>query len=197
MKAWKALLAVSMLAAFGAVSLWVWEKRPYQTSPASGAVRSDVVSQSNLYPGGAEAVSPDPDPSAKPTQVPAMERDGAHTYQETSAYAVAEGKRLYTWFNCNGCHANGGGAIGPPLMDAEWLYGGEPQKIFASILEGRPNGMPSFRGKIPDEQVWQLVAYIRSMSGKVPAHALPGRRDDIKAKEPETLAPPDGTQESP
>ena len=25
--------------------------------------------------------------------------------------------------------------------------------------------MPSFRGRIPDAQVWQLVAYVRSMSG--------------------------------
>jgi len=45
-------------------------------------------------------------------------------------------------------------------MDDEWIYGFEPVNIFATIVEGRPNGMPSFRNRIPDYQVWQLVAYV-------------------------------------
>lgn len=32
-----------------------------------------------------------------------------------NAYAIAEGQRLYAWFNCVGCHAHGGGGIGPPM----------------------------------------------------------------------------------
>ena len=36
-------------------------------------------------------------------------------------------------------------------MDREWIYGGQPANIFATIVEGRPNGMPSWRGRIPDE----------------------------------------------
>ena len=31
--------------------------------------------------------------------------------------------------------------------------------------------MPSFRGKIPDDQIWQLVAYVRSLSGHAPKDA--------------------------
>ena len=65
---------------------------------------------------------------------------------------MAEGQRLYRWYNCAGCHANGGGGMGPPLMDDKWIYGSEPENIVATILEGRPNGMPSFRGKVPDDQ---------------------------------------------
>jgi cytochrome c oxidase cbb3-type subunit 3 len=72
---------------------------------------------------------------------------------ERSAWHVSEGKRLYTWFNCVGCHAHGGGGMGPALMDDKWIYGGEIQQIAATILQGRPNGMPSFRGRIPEEQV--------------------------------------------
>ena len=30
-----------------------------------------------------------------------------------NAFAIAEGGRLYQWFNCVGCHSNGGGGIGP------------------------------------------------------------------------------------
>ena len=32
---------------------------------------------------------------------------------ENNAYQLSQGKRLYDWFNCKGCHASGGGASGP------------------------------------------------------------------------------------
>lgn len=108
---------------------------------------------------------------------------------EGNAHAIAEGKRLYTWFNCVGCHSHGGGGMGPPLMDDEWIYGSDPEQIFATILEGRPNGMPSFRGKMPEYQVWQLAAYVQSMSGMVPRDAAPGRDDSMFVKKPEYLTP--------
>jgi cytochrome c oxidase cbb3-type subunit 3 len=106
---------------------------------------------------------------------------------ENNAYAMNEGKRLYEWFNCVGCHAHGGGAIGPPLMDDKWIYGNQPEQVFSTIVQGRPNGMPSFRGKIPDYEVWQLVAYVRSMSGQVPGDAAPGRNDDMNTTKPEQV----------
>lgn len=96
---------------------------------------------------------------------------------EENAWATAEGKRLFTQFNCVGCHAQGGGAIGPALMDEEWIYGSEPRNIYASIVQGRPNGMPAFGGKIAATQVWQLVAYVRSMSGWLRKDVAPGRSD--------------------
>ena len=109
---------------------------------------------------------------------------------ESNAYALAEGKRLFGWYNCNGCHANGGGGSGPALMDDVWIYGSEPPNIYATILEGRPNGMPSFGGHIPDDQVWQLVAYVRSMSGLVPQDAAPSRGDDLQSKPSENRVDP-------
>jgi len=104
---------------------------------------------------------------------------------EENAFALGEGKRLFSQMNCVGCHANGGGSIGPALMDAKWIYGSQPDQIFATIVEGRPNGMPSFHGKLPDYQVWQLAAYVRSLSGQVPKDAAPGRNDNMQVKEPE------------
>jgi cytochrome c oxidase cbb3-type subunit 3 len=76
--------------------------------------------------------------------------------------------------------------MGPPLMDARWIYGARPEQIFATIVEGRPNGMPSFRGKVPDYQVWQLAAYVRSMSGQVSKDVAPGRDDDMSGKPAES-----------
>ena len=106
-----------------------------------------------------------------------------------SAYDVNEGKRLFDWYNCSGCHFHGGGGIGPPLMDADWIYGDAPQNIFNSIVEGRPNGMPNFAGKIPEYQVWQLVAFVRSMSGQLPKDISPNRDDRMMAKHPESSTP--------
>ena len=102
-------------------------------------------------------------------------------YEET-AYAIAEGQRLYNWYNCAGCHAaNGGGGMGPPLMDGKWIYGSSPENVYATIVEGRPNGMPSWRGRIPRAQVWQIVAYVRTMSGLTPQIARGGRTDHMMA----------------
>jgi cytochrome c oxidase cbb3-type subunit 3 len=110
-----------------------------------------------------------------------------------NAYAVSQGKQLFEWFNCSGCHAQGGGSIGPALMDQKWIYGAAPENIFASIVEGRPNGMPSFRGKIPTQQVWQLVAYVRSLSGQLRKDVEPSRSDHLfmrKSEESTPRAPP-------
>jgi len=107
---------------------------------------------------------------------------------EDNAFAMSEGKRLFSQFNCAGCHAHGGGWMGPPLMDDKWLYGSKPEQVYATIVQGRPNGMPSFGGKIPDYQVWQLAAYVRSMSGLASSGAAPGRDDHLSGKKPENSA---------
>lgn len=108
---------------------------------------------------------------------------------DENAYAVNQGKRLYRWYNCNGCHAMGGGGMGPPLMDSEWRYGSDPANIFASIVQGRPQGMPSFGGHIPEDQVWQLVAYVRSMSGQLRKDVAPSRSDTLYPGPPENARP--------
>jgi cytochrome c oxidase cbb3-type subunit III len=107
-----------------------------------------------------------------------------------NAFGVNQGKRLFRWYNCNGCHSNGGGGIGPPLMDSEWKYGGDPASIFASIVAGRPEGMPSFGGHIPEDQVWQIVAYVQSMSGHVRQDVAPSRADSLSPGPPENARPP-------
>jgi cytochrome c oxidase cbb3-type subunit 3 len=110
---------------------------------------------------------------------------GSSNPYQNNAWAISEGKRFFVAYNCNGCHAYGGGGIGPALMDDEWIYGFEPANIYGAILEGRPNGMPSFRNKIPDQQIWQLVAYVQSMSGQAPQAAMPSRSDHMRYSTPE------------
>jgi cytochrome c oxidase cbb3-type subunit III len=109
---------------------------------------------------------------------------------DDNAYSIAEGKRLYRWYNCSGCHFNGGGGIGPALMDSEWRYGSDPASLFASIMKGRPNGMPSFGGHIPEDQVWKIVAYVRSMGGGVRTDVAPSRGDTLYPGKPENFRSP-------
>lgn len=105
-------------------------------------------------------------------------------FQE-NRWAVSQGQIYFMQFNCAGCHSpGGGGGMGPPLNDSEWIYGSEPQNVVATIVEGRPNGMPSFRGKINDTQLWHLAAYVRSLSGLVPRDAWPSRSDHLTQTSP-------------
>jgi cytochrome c oxidase cbb3-type subunit 3 len=99
-------------------------------------------------------------------------------YDEVAA-GISDGQRLFSWYNCTGCHANGGGAIGPALMDDQWIYGSSPANLYDTIAHGRPNGMPSFAGKIPPDQIWKLVAYVRSLAGLTPKTASPARADHL------------------
>jgi cytochrome c oxidase cbb3-type subunit 3 len=146
------------------------ETRRFREAPPA-ATTTGAVTMSSLRPG-----PPTPD---SPVQ---------SAYEE-NAWAVSEGQILYGSFNCKGCHAMGGGGIGPPLMDDEWIYGSAPENIFATIVQGRPNGMPAFGGRIGPPEVWKLVAYVRSMSGLVPNDAAPGRQDAMRVKEPEMSTP--------
>ena len=108
---------------------------------------------------------------------------------ENNAFQMAQGQRLFMWMNCVGCHAHGGGGMGPPLMDNKWRYGGRMEDIVYTILNGRPNGMPSFRDRLNEQQVWEIVAYVRSLSGLTPKGARSGRDDHMMMKPAEQQTP--------
>ena len=109
---------------------------------------------------------------------------------EGNAQAIGKGQQLYIWMNCVGCHSHGGGGMGPALMDDQWRYGGRIDQIASTIAEGRPNGMPSWRSKLTDEQIWQLSAYVRSMSGQVRKDAVGSRTDTMSNTPPNTQTVP-------
>jgi cytochrome c oxidase cbb3-type subunit III len=70
----------------------------------------------------------------------------------------------------------------PPLMDGPWIYGADDGSIFTTIIGGRPNGMPAYRGRLSDQQVWQLVGYVKSLSGWAPKQAAPVRDDHMELR---------------
>jgi mono/diheme cytochrome c family protein len=81
--------------------------------------------------------------------------------------AIATGGQLFVTYNCMDCHgADGSGAMGPSFQDGRWHFGGTSAAVFESIYQGRPDGMPSWGGRISNDQIWMLTAYVRSLSSK-------------------------------
>ena len=80
----------------------------------------------------------------------------------------------------------GAGGIGPPLIKQQWIYGGEPANVFDTIVKGRPNGMPSWGGRIPEYQIWQIVAFVESLNQKQPQSTISPRQDTIE-QSPENI----------
>jgi mono/diheme cytochrome c family protein len=78
--------------------------------------------------------------------------------------AAEAGGKLFSAFNCDGCHGGGAvGYVGPSLADGRWRYGGSDGEIYHSIFYGRPRGMPAWGGILSAEAIWRLVSYLQSL----------------------------------
>jgi cytochrome c oxidase cbb3-type subunit 3 len=124
---------------------------------AGGCDRAGVAaSASGSPPAMRTAVGPVPGPVENPVRF-ANPLGG-------NPSATTEGRRLFVRMNCSGCHGDhAGGGMGPSLRDVDWMYGSTDAQIFSSIAEGRAHGMPAWGTKLPQDEVWKLVAYITSM----------------------------------
>ncbi len=85
--------------------------------------------------------------------------------------AVKEGRRLYLALGCSGCHGvMGGGGMGKPILDDTWIFGSDDETLYKLFKGGFPQQtMPRTWASIPDEQVWKLLAYVRSLYKGDPA----------------------------
>jgi mono/diheme cytochrome c family protein len=81
---------------------------------------------------------------------------------------IAAGKKLYNSTGCIACHGNNArGAVGPDLTDDEWLRKPTDQMIFNTIRNGRSGtAMSGFAGDITDEQIWQIITWIKDENRK-------------------------------
>jgi cytochrome c oxidase cbb3-type subunit 3 len=146
------------------------DKSDPRGKPLGETIRALPSSPDTIFPGGDKQAPLDPRAAA----------------YERNAYTIAQGQQLYMTMNCVGCHSHGGGGMGPPLMDSQWRYGGRIDQIAATIAEGRPNGMPSWRNKLTNQQIWQLAAYVRTLSGQEPKDVVSARADELSNTPPQT-----------
>lgn len=146
---------------------------------ATGCERgnSDVAAAGVAPTLGEIPIGPIPGPATQQTSL-------ANVYTGNTV-AITEGRKLFVAYNCYGCHGGrGGGGMGPSLRDQVWRYGDSDAHVFDSISRGRGQGMPAWGLKIPQQQIWKVVAYVKSL------------RTPLEPNAPHTSAPPD-TPEAP
>ena len=80
--------------------------------------------------------------------------------------ALKMGGRLFA-SNCSVCHGSDAkGAYGfPNLTDHDWLWGGEPEAIKTTILNGRQAVMPAWGETLGEPGIRNVAGYVRSLSG--------------------------------
>jgi len=99
-----------------------------------------------------------------PVPGPAKDLPQASNPYAGNRAAIVEGRQLFNRMNCSGCHGDhAGGGMGPSLRDVDWIYGSTDAQILSAIAEGRAHGMPSWGPKLGDDQIWKIVAYIKSL----------------------------------
>jgi mono/diheme cytochrome c family protein len=97
----------------------------------------------------------------------------------SSTSSIAAGRKIYQK-SCQFCHGPkglGDGSQAPPgvkvgnLADGKWEYGASDGEIFAVIKNGiGPKfDMPGLKGKLPDNDIWHLVNFVRSLGPKTAA----------------------------
>jgi cytochrome c oxidase cbb3-type subunit 3 len=99
------------------------------------------------------------------TRLPAMAqvvpKQGAPPFDLADPAVIDEGARLFRQ-TCTGyCHGKDGGAARAPKLRAKKL---ERSYVYGRIVGGSPNGMPAFGPVLSQEKIWELVAYVVSIS---------------------------------
>lgn len=84
------------------------------------------------------------------------------------AAAIEEGEALFQAVCTGYCHVTSGTkreAKCPDLFDCEWKNGSSDKEMMQVLLNGVPNTeMAPFKGQLPDEMLWQILAYVRASS---------------------------------
>jgi cytochrome c(L) len=79
--------------------------------------------------------------------------------------AIKDGEKIFD-AKCSECHMDGTGGAGPNLTDDIWIYGGSDAAVFETISYGRKGGMPSWKNELSKDDIWKVIAFIRSIYRK-------------------------------
>ena len=91
---------------------------------------------------------------------------------EATSASVARGRQRYV-FSCRQCHGNTGkgdgdmshaGGVPSDFTDAVWQHGETDGEIFLVIRDGVSADMQGYDDQIPEEDIWHLVNYIKSLA---------------------------------
>src|SRR4051812_9204883 len=94
------------------------EERSFHVAPPFAQMSQNIPYNNRVRPGP-------PATSTSSTTLPIdVERASPEPQGEQfihNAQALSDGQTLYAAYNCSGCHAHGGGGMGPPLLDNKWF----------------------------------------------------------------------------
>ena len=129
---------------------------PLAAAPVAAAAVSRPPGQEKQEPAAAPA------PAQSDAAAPAFKKLNPFT---DNADAIAAGKKLYIQVGCQGCHGGGGGGgMAASLIGDSWKFGSDDETLFKLIKGQIPEQtMPTVYNMLPDEQVWQLLAFIRTL----------------------------------
>ncbi len=106
---------------------------------------------------GREARELGPTPPQTP---PAGAEDPRVRFYQQNAFQIAQGGRYFAWYGCQGCH--GESAPGRHnFFGNDWHGGGSFEHVFSTIAHR--HGPLDYGQHVPDEQLWQLTAFVRDL----------------------------------
>ena len=78
---------------------------------------------------------------------------------------AAAGRTLYFQVGCQGCHGGGGGGgMATSVIDDAWTFGSDDDVLFRLIKGEIPEQtMPTVYSVLEDDEVWKILAFIRSV----------------------------------
>jgi cytochrome c oxidase cbb3-type subunit 3 len=144
---WQLVWLISIIFSIGYVVYFHW----YSEWPQEVAYENEVKAHETLYP-------------SKPKLV--AQTDGSNPYRD-DAVAIKEGEGTYKQI-CAACHGpNAEGAVGPSLVDKDWIHGNTDKEVFANVMEGigperqklNRGGMPAWNG-LGAEKVYAVMAWL-------------------------------------
>ena len=97
-----------------------------------------------------------------------------------NAQAIEQGQQLFR-ISCASCHGlNAKGLRGPDLTTGQWIRGGSDAQLFRTIMQGIPGtDMPGAQaGDTTPDQVWAVIAYLRTLSGSASEEDRRGNAQD-------------------
>ncbi len=138
-----------------------------------------------LHAQGSSAAPAGPPARVSPGVTPIAGNTGKHDHAYFTnpytgdAVAIAQGQELFEAKSCSGCHgAEGAGGMCPSLVNDSWVYASDDTTLFNLIKRGsiglRATGytrgnqervagdMPPLGSLVSDEEVWKLIAWVRS-----------------------------------
>lgn len=158
-----AALALSVLIAACATGVGPSPDRPDLPTEAPAPAEASPSAEAETV---AEAVAADPAAATSGSSPVAANASPVAAYLEDPA-AITAGRRMFRAVCTGYCHSTTPGVTkdAPNLFDCDWDHGNEDADLYRVISQGVPDTeMLPFEGKIPEDTIWQVIAYVRSNS---------------------------------